>query len=138
VQLIGFPRDMTEEEINKKLKRIIRDHEDEGIKENMRSSEIKKVRQLILGKKEVEDLNAIPKNLRIAEPKSKGVRKQEVRKVVKKRQGSYEYKFPKTGDPNIDRESESESLSNSHPRKDKVCRRQSNLFDYQEEAQRYK
>jgi len=122
VQLHGFSRDLTEEEINKKLKRIIRDHEDEGMKERMGSQEMSKVRSSILGKREIEELRQIPKILQIAEPKAKGQRKQEVRKVVKKRQSNemtYEYKFPKTGDPYIDKESDSESLSNGNPKKDK-------------------
>jgi len=120
--LTGFSRDMTEEDINKKLKRIIREHEDEGMREGMGRSEMKKVRASILGKREIEDLKQIPKILQIAEPKAKG-REREQRKVVKKRQSNemtYQITFPKTGDPNIDKESESEgSLSKNNPKKDK-------------------
>jgi len=115
---------MTEEEINKKLKRMIRDHEDDGMKEKMGGTEMRRVRASILGQREIDDLKAIPKILQIPEPKTKGGRKQEVRKVVKKRQSNektYQIRdsFPKTGDPNIDRESESESLSIGNPKRDK-------------------
>jgi len=111
VPLNGFTRDMTEDQIQKKLKKIIKDHEDEGMKETMSDREMKKVRSSILGKREIEDLLQIPKILQIAEPKTKGVR--EVRKVVKKRQSNelltYDSSGPKTGDAYIDRFSDSES-----------------------------
>jgi len=110
VPLNGFSRDMTQDEIQKKLKKIIKDHEDEGMKESMRDKEMKKVRASILGKREIEDLLQIPKILQIAEPKTSGVR--EVRKVVKKRQSNeltYDSAGPKTGDAYIDRLSDSES-----------------------------
>jgi hypothetical protein len=108
VPLQGFSRDLSEEEIQKKLKKIIRDHEDEGMKERMDRSEIRRVRASISGKREIEELKQIPKNLQITEPKKGG---RELRKVVKKRQSNdltYTYQFPKTGDPYIDRESDSD------------------------------
>jgi len=110
---------MTEEEIQKKLKKIIREHDADGMKERMSGPEMNKVRGTILGKRELDDLS-VPKYLQIAEPKTKGGR--EVRKVVKKRQSndmSYLMTFPKTGDPYIDKESESESLSKGNPKKDR-------------------
>jgi len=89
----------------------------------MRRSEMNRVRASILGKREIEELRQIPDNLRLAEPKTKGGR--EIRKVVKKRQNSqesYQIQFPKTGDPYIDKESESDSLSKGNPKKDRNYR----------------
>jgi len=66
VPLTGFTKDLDNETSLKKLRQIIADNEKVGMKEKMGRSEMIKVRKTVTANREIEELERIPKKLKVS------------------------------------------------------------------------
>jgi len=66
VPLTGFTKDLDNEASLKKLRQIIADNEKFGMKEKMTKPEILKVRKTVTANREIEELERIPKKLKVS------------------------------------------------------------------------
>jgi len=110
VPITGFHKDMSNDRTIRKLKQIIADHERDGMRENMRRSEMIKVRSAIEAQREVDELKRIPKKLQISGRHPRKVHRNKI---------SYDTDLPKTGLYFLDKDSSSsESESSTSKKKD--------------------